>query len=82
MALRKEDGALFDWINKHTNRVVTSFGEDFEDPNIWISLLHGLLSHLGDYDPVCVHQICVYNCFSLMFVRAITTELMSTVIGP
>ena len=52
MALRKEDGALFDWINKHTNRVVTSFGEDFEDPNIWISLLHGLLSHLGDYDPV------------------------------
>ena len=54
MALRKEDGLLIDWVNQFTNREVENFGEDFEDPNIWISLMHGLISQLGHYDMVCV----------------------------
>ena len=52
MALRKEDGALLDWVNQLTMRPVQNFGDDFEDPNIWISLMHGLLSQLGHYDTV------------------------------
>ena len=52
MALRKEDGALLDWVNQLTLRPVQNFGDDFEDPNIWISLMHGLLSQLGHYDTV------------------------------
>ena len=57
MALRKEDGMLIDWVNQFTNREVENFGEDFEDPNIWISLMHGLICQLGHYDMVCIWNI-------------------------
>ena len=83
MALRKEDGALLDWINQFTSRDVHNFGDDFEDPNIWISLMHGLLSQLGDYDSVSETMFTITQVFLSSQISALATmmRLMSTATG-
>ena len=41
-----------DWVNRFTNIDVENFDEDFQDPNVWISLIYGLMSQLGQEERV------------------------------
>ena len=55
-----------DWVNRFTNIDVENFDEDFQDPNVWISLIYGLMSQLGQEERVS-HYIWLIQWTTVIF---------------